>query len=226
MTYLELINNVLRELRETQVASVNQSTYSSFIAGKVNEAKRDTESAWDWKTLRTRVAFNTAANVNNYDLGAGGVGSVATNERSRLCRTDVWGTTETYNFTLQGTEVYERTLSELEWWNEGAIPVAQPYSFATITNYNGVTVRFVPAPDAVYTMHFFFIIPQDDLSGATDIIRIPGEPVWRRALAYAANERGGALGEAPESLLLRADRCALDYLGRQADSADLTMQAL
>jgi Co/Zn/Cd efflux system component len=36
MTYLQLINNVLIRLRETQVASNNETTYSSLIGLFIN----------------------------------------------------------------------------------------------------------------------------------------------------------------------------------------------
>jgi len=39
MTYLEVVNNILKRLRERTVATVNESTYSSLIAVLVNDAK-------------------------------------------------------------------------------------------------------------------------------------------------------------------------------------------
>ena len=40
MTYLQLVNSVLRRLRENEVDSVNQNNYSKLIGEFVNDAKR------------------------------------------------------------------------------------------------------------------------------------------------------------------------------------------
>ena len=39
MTYLNLVNNVLRRLRETEVTSVQTTAYSKLIGDIVNDAK-------------------------------------------------------------------------------------------------------------------------------------------------------------------------------------------
>ena len=39
-TYLELVNDVLVRLREPQVLSVSQNTYSSLIGKLINDAKK------------------------------------------------------------------------------------------------------------------------------------------------------------------------------------------
>ena len=39
MTYLNLVNNVLRRMREEEVASVSSNTYSKMVGDFVNDAK-------------------------------------------------------------------------------------------------------------------------------------------------------------------------------------------
>ena len=39
MTYLQLVNSVLRRLREDQVSTVEQNSYSILVGELVNEAK-------------------------------------------------------------------------------------------------------------------------------------------------------------------------------------------
>ena len=63
MTYLEMVNNILKRLRERQVSSVNENTYSALIGVLINDAKREVENAWDWSALRTSFAATTSANV-------------------------------------------------------------------------------------------------------------------------------------------------------------------
>ena len=61
MTYLQLVNSVLRRLREDQVATVEQNTYSQLIGELVNEAKETVENSWDWTGLRTTIVVPTVA---------------------------------------------------------------------------------------------------------------------------------------------------------------------
>ena len=68
MTYLNLVNNVLRRLREEEVASVQSSTYSKMAGDFVNDAKRMVEDAWDWSALRTTLTVTTTADIFNYVL--------------------------------------------------------------------------------------------------------------------------------------------------------------
>lgn len=68
MTYLEVVNSVLKRLRERTVATVEESTYSSLIGVLVNDALRDVENAWSWSGLRTTLTATTEADVFNYEL--------------------------------------------------------------------------------------------------------------------------------------------------------------
>ena len=55
MTYLDVVNNVLRRKREEEVASVSSNTYSKMVGDFVNDAKRTVEDSWDWSALRTTL---------------------------------------------------------------------------------------------------------------------------------------------------------------------------
>ena len=68
MTYLNIVNNVLRRMREEEVTSVQSSTYSKMVGDFVNDAKRTVEDAWDWSALRTTLTITTTADVFNYVL--------------------------------------------------------------------------------------------------------------------------------------------------------------
>ena len=68
MTYLNLVNNVLRRLREDEVSSVQDNTYSKLVGDFVNDAKRMVEDAWDWSALRTTLTVTTSAGTFNYVL--------------------------------------------------------------------------------------------------------------------------------------------------------------
>ena len=68
MTYLELVNAVLRRLRLEQVNSVAETDYSLLIGDFINDAKADVEVAWDWSALRTTLTVSTTASIFNYAL--------------------------------------------------------------------------------------------------------------------------------------------------------------
>ena len=68
MTYLQLVNKVLVRLRENEVSTVSENSYSKLIGEYVNDAKRDVQNAWDWTGLRNTLTVDTQANVFNYVL--------------------------------------------------------------------------------------------------------------------------------------------------------------
>jgi hypothetical protein len=72
MTYLDLVNNVLRRLRETEVASVQSTAYSKLIGDIVNDAKDLVENSWDWSALRNPLTITTSAGTYTYALTGGG----------------------------------------------------------------------------------------------------------------------------------------------------------
>ena len=77
MTYLNLVNNVLRRLREDEVTNVSESTYSKMVGDFVNDAKKLVENAWDWSALRSTLTITTAADDYTYSLtGSGNQGRV------------------------------------------------------------------------------------------------------------------------------------------------------
>jgi hypothetical protein len=63
-------------------------------------------------------------------------------------------------------------------------------------NFNGVNangdtqVDVFPIPDGIYDLRFNVILPQADLSLATDVLQIPAPLVIEGTLARAISERG------------------------------------
>ena len=67
-TYLNIVNEVLRRLREDEVSSVLQNTYSKMVGDFVNDAKQVVEDSHQWSTLRTTVVVPTVENTTEYSL--------------------------------------------------------------------------------------------------------------------------------------------------------------
>lgn len=177
MTFLEIINSVLRRLRETEVTDVNESDYSKLIGEYVNSVKKEVEAAWNWTALSTTLTATTSAGVFNYTLSGSG---------SRFRVSDV--VNDTQNYMLQPRSVL--------WMNKRFLTTDATTGAPYFYSFNGVDgsgdskVDVYPVPDGVYVIRFNVTIPQDDLTTNTDVLQIPSEPVIQGALARAISERG------------------------------------
>ena len=96
MTYLELVNSVLRRLRESEVDTVqgvgNTNSYARLIGDFINESKSQVEATWDWSALRSTLTLTTTPNIFNYELNG------AQNNAKVL---DVWNDTSNIEVTYQ-----------------------------------------------------------------------------------------------------------------------------
>ena len=72
MTYLNLMNSVLRRLREEETTSVNSTTYVKMVGDFINDAKTLVGQATDWSALRETLIISTVASDNTYSLTGGG----------------------------------------------------------------------------------------------------------------------------------------------------------
>lgn len=222
MTYLELINKVLRELREKTVSDLS-ADYTLLIGQFVNEAKEEVERAWNWNAMRTNLTFNTVSSQQDYNLGTGGVASGGTTtQRSKLVY-DV-GQPQVF-ITTSGSEgrlVEVPRERHEEMIAIGDLSDAQPSTFSLKRTSAGITMSIYPKPDGVYAIQARFYIPQDELSTYSTTISCPPEPVWKLALALAASERGGGLGEQSGALFARAERALWGAVTEEAEANELT----
>lgn len=183
MTYLQLVNKVLVRLRENEVSSVSQDTYSKLIGELVNQTKREVEDAWNWVLLRSTIQVTTNSTTFRYTLTGAG-------NRFRLLR-DSMGRPSVFNDTddVSLYQVSARKMTELH--NGAESTNSAPLYF----DFNGATsgdpnVDFWPIPDGVYNINFDLIIPQDDLDTDSDILTLPEYPIILGAYAKALAERG------------------------------------
>lgn len=196
MTYLQLINKVLRRLREKQV-TVLTSEYALHVGDMINEAKDTVEAAWDWHVQRTSVTFSTVAGTTDYTL-------TGTTEKSRLLHEKQAGRVQVYNLTDGGAPLartsHDAVIAELAT----SPPRARPHQFCVVRGTAGLVLRLSPAPDAVYSIQAWVVNPQAELSVAATVLTVPSDPVWQLALAAASAERGSGMGARAESLEFRA----------------------
>jgi hypothetical protein len=177
MNYIQLVNSVLRRLRETEVSSVSDNAYSKLIGDFVNDAKRNVEDAYNWNSLSDTLTAVTANGIFNYVL-------VGSGQRFRVI--DVLN---------DSSDVVVRNAST-RWMNQQFLlnptqaGTPQYYNFNG-TDANGDTqVDLFPIPNGVYNIRFNVILPQPLLEADADNLLVPYEPVIFLAYAKALAERG------------------------------------
>lgn len=182
MTYLDLINNVLRRLREDTVTTANATDYSSLIGDLVNDAKRVVEDAFDWTALRDSITVNTVSGTDTYSLtGSGDLAVVK----------DVMNTTSQRFMHLRSKEYFNNV-------NYNTTPQSgEPdyFTFVGTDSNRDLEVQVYPKPDAVYALRFDVVKPQSDLSSDSDSLSVPTNPVVQLAYAMALRERGETGGQ-------------------------------
>jgi hypothetical protein len=203
MTYLDVVNNVLRRMREEEVASVSESTYSKMAGDFVNDAKKLVEAAWDWSALRTTLTITTSANIFNYVL----VGS-----QNRIKALDVINDTSNFFMQYQPSSWFDdKYLNETP-----ATGAPQYYTYNGIDSQGDSQIDVYPKPDGVYTLRFNCVLRNEDLTANTDQLLIPHMPVVHMAIALLARERGETGGTSTPEYFALADKYLSDAIALDA----------
>jgi hypothetical protein len=176
MQYIQLVNEVLARLRESEVSSVNDNAYSKMIGKFVNDAKRNVEDAYNWNALYDTLSATTTADIFNYVLTGSGqrfrvIDVINQNDKIVLTEIPTSNMTQLFLFTpTKGTPFY--------------------YNFNG-TNTNGDTqVDLFPTPNGVYDIRFNIVLPQPIMTTDSTVLKVPYEPVVFLAYAKALAERG------------------------------------
>lgn len=217
MTYIQLINKVLRRLREKQVSGLT-AEYTLMVGEFVNEAKDEVEAAWDWKCLRSDITFPTVAGTTDYLLAG-------TTEKTRLLYDKRCGLPQAFNITDGGGRMCEISLERARSDLATSPPQARPYTFSTIRGATGMTLRISPAPDAAYSLQVSVVTPQAALAVVGDVLTVPSDPVYQMATALASAERGSGMGANAEILMMRARARLAEAIVQDMEPGELTMYA-
>jgi len=177
MTYLEIVNRVLRRLREAEVSTVGANTYSTLVGDLVNSIKSEVENSYNWSVLRQTLSATTSNNLFNYVLDGAG---------TRFKVIDVIN--DTSNWFME-----ERSLT---WFNSNFLLATPQVGPPAYYNFNGVDangdtqVDVFPIPDGNYDLRFNVVLPQAELVNDGDVIQVNAQLVVEGALARAISERG------------------------------------
>lgn len=202
MTYLELVNNVLRRLREDTVSTVTETAYTTIVGDIVNDAKRQVEDSWDWSALRETINVSTSSGTQEYSLtGTGNRATIidaqnVTDSFFLHPRSQQWG--RRYDLTTTGN-------SSPTW-----------YTTSGVDGSGDTQVKLYPTPDGTYSLNFNVVQRTVDLSNDADTVSIPSQPIIQLAYAMAARERGEVGGSMAAEIFGIAKRVLADAISQDS----------
>ena len=203
MTYLNIMNNVLRRLREEEVSSVTESTYAKMVGDFINDAKVMVEESTDWSALRTTINVTTAASDSQYSL------------------TDCGDNVKVMS-ALNDTENCYLAYQTKDWFNEQLYinPVIEGapryYTFDGLDASGDTQVLVSPRPTEAQTLRFDVIKRQAELTANTDNLLVPEKPVIHLAVALLSRERGETGGTSTAEYFQIADKYLSDAVAIDA----------
>ena len=203
MTFLNIMNNVLRRLREEEATTVTGSTYIKMVGDFINDAKQLVEEANDWSALRETIVVTTAASDNDYSLTGGG---------------DNVKVMSVINDTQNCFMGYQTK----DWFNDSLYIADEVQGAPKYYTYNGLDsngdtqVLVSPTPDGVYSLRFDVIKRQAPLTSNTDTLLVPAQPVIHLAVALLARERGETGGTSTAAYFPIANKYLSDAIAIDA----------
>ena len=177
MSYLTIVNSVLRKLREDEVSTVSENSYSTLIGDFVNQVKEEVEDSTNWNALRSTTQVTTVSGTSQYVLTSAGT-------RSKIV--DVWNDTE-------DAWMYERSSKYLNSvLNTTPLTSSSPmfYGVNGVDSSGDIQVDLWPVPNAVETINFNLVSPEAELSGSSDTTNLSERVLMLGAWAMAISERG------------------------------------
>ena len=217
MTYLNIMNNVLRRLREEEVTTVNQNTYSKMAGDFINDAKTMVEQAADWSGLRSTASIFIVADDNVYSLTGSGDDVKVMSAYSYL----------TASGSGPGNHLQYQTK---DWFNDqqyidrslviaakgGVTGKPLYYTFDGLDANGDTQIRLYPMPDASYGGRFQLVKRQAELVNDDDKLLVPSQPVIHLAVALLARERGETGGTSTAEYFAIADKYLSDAIAIDA----------
>jgi hypothetical protein len=199
MTYREIINSVLRRLREETISadwsgdindSVSLTEYQKLIGELVNDAKKNVESYHDWNALRETFNVKLKSGNMQYTLGDATRGAGVTFKVLDVINQDTGQVLQQVGNDWLNEQVYP-----LVNVGKGA-PTKYAFNGISQTNTNrepDFNIDFYPVPDSSVNNNVVsvnIVGAQKELKEADQILRVPSQPVILGAWARAISERG------------------------------------
>jgi hypothetical protein len=177
MTYLELVNDVLTRLRETNVSTVSETAYSALVGKFVNDAKRQIEDSYTWNVLNQTITVTTTSGTSSYSLTGAG-------QKFRM--NDAINTTSVIELDNIAVSDMNRKLN----FGTPSQSIPSEFCFNGVDGSGDTKIDLFPVPDGVYTLLFDLTIPQATLSSDGTTVKVLDYLVTQSAYARCLIERG------------------------------------
>ena len=202
-TYLQAVNDVLVRLREEEVSTVSETSYSALIGKFVNDAKRHVEDAYEWNVLGSTVIIPTVSGTYSYSLTGSG-------QKFRV--QDAINTTS----KISMSNITFANMNRLLNFGTPSSSIPMYYTFDGVDSNADTKVTLFPIPDAAYNIQFSLVIPQAVLSSDSTVISVASELLVQSAYARALVERGedGGLNSSEAYQLYKS--MLSDYIATEA----------
>lgn len=199
MTHLEVLNNVLRRLREDEATAIDDTDYIKMISDFVNDAMDMVQNVHNWSSLFVDIDITTVDTVQEYAItGLGQLGQIY----------------YAYNDTSD-CELKETSLSVIKRNTDMSTSTASSptsYAFSSVSAADDPRVSLWPIPDGAYDLTFSVKQHQGAVTdGATEIL-VPEQPVIQLALAMAKEERGEDGSQGSSNSMGKAKAVLSDYV--------------
>ena len=196
--FLEIVNDVLIELREEEVSSVTDEDYSKLVGRFVNRALRQVANAHDWSDTLTEFTIQTTDDNPYYPLtGAGKYVKIY------------------YVVNLDTQHEPKRTTrrwAKLQIARDIANNTTPSYWFNSGTDGTDAQIGFYPPPDGQHNFFVEAFVKPAELVEDTDEVVLPKQPIVDLALAFAARERGEVGGTTAAEYFELAKRSLSDEI--------------
>jgi hypothetical protein len=185
-TYLQVVNRVLVRLRETEVATVTENSYSTLIGALVNKVKTEIEDAWRWHALRDTYSVNCVDGTTSYVLTGSGPDAVVINAWNASTESEMAaGTVRSFDKRYFGTTT-------------PAAGHPTEYLMGGLDASYDLSLDVWPQPNNTDVLKFNLYKPQALLSSGTDVPLVPIAVLVEVAVTRAMAERGDDGGVATQ----------------------------
>ena len=176
MNYLDLVNEVLKRLREDEVTSIFENQLSTLVSTMINDARRKVEQSHDWTTLRKDIVVPTVKGIEEYSIAG---------TQNRATIIDVRDPTS-------GCMLHKVPSKWIRKQYIGEVGETRPtrYALTGVDSSGDTQITFWGKPDGVYKIKVHVAQRETDLSAAGDKTSLPAEPIYLLATAMACIERG------------------------------------
>ena len=205
MTYLNIMNNVFRRLREDEVTTVTSTTYSTMVGDFINDAKQLVEEATDWSALRDTILKTTEVATGSEEITLTGSGD-------NVKIMSVINDTSNCFMEYQTKDWF----NDKRYISDAVVGSPKYYTFNGLNSSGDTKVLLNPAPDAAYNLRFDVVKRQAPLTNDSDVLLVPSQPVIHLAVALLARERGETGGTSTAEYFQIADKYLSDAIAIDA----------